>query len=99
MEQKEFEHPITTEEVIKRTGFSRQKMWRLQKSETPFPKPFGKNKWLWSEILIWQDAIKAKRDVAGVDELKKNLSRQVDLILIEHLSKQVAEVRLRLANY
>lgn len=99
MKKKEFEQPITTEEVIKRTGFSRQKMWRLQKSETPFPKPFGKNKWLWSEIIAWQDAIKAKRDVSGIDDIKRNLSRQADLILIEHLTKQVAEIRLRLAGY
>ena len=95
----DYEKPITTENLIEKTGFSRQKIWRLQKSEVPFPKPFGRDRWLWSEVIAWQEAMKAKRDFAGVIDIRRKLEREADLVLIDHLTRQVAEVRQRLASY
>ena len=92
----DYELPISTEEMLIRTGYSRQKIHDLKKGHN-FPKALSRNKWIWSDIVAWQRAEKAARNPVDVDMKRRQLDREADLVLLDHLLARVSEVRQRLA--
>ena len=93
-----YEMPINSEEMYKRTGYSRQKVWDLQtsKSHERFPKAISRNKWLWSEIQQWQANMIAARNPVDIEAKKREMLREVDLAYHDLLMSKLSEVRLRL---